>query len=169
MYSQVYLLMILSIWFTGAKNLADAGHQGTTPMDDTERDTCAAYANQPLPHYRVANRFLKKEPVYIHLYVSVDRREITRAEMIALVCKLGQENAEADTLSIQVFDRFQVATKFGPNNEGDPAGADKSRRAIYIFSREPGEAHGQRLDWLPSNEREWKRIYLGPPPARPGQ
>ncbi len=124
--------------------------------------------NQRLPDYRVANRFLKEEPVYIHLYVSVVRRDITRSRMIALVCKLAQENAEADTLSIQVFDRFQVATKFGPNNEGDPAGSDKSRRAIYMFSREPGEAHGQRLDWLPSNEREWKHIYLGPPPERPG-
>jgi hypothetical protein len=167
MSRQVQVFVILLTCFTGIRNATNIS-QGARPTDNREEDSCTAYATKPMPSYRIAKRFVKQNPVYIHLYVSLPPSEITRSMLVTLVCKLANENAQADSLSIQIFDNYRIASEFHASNEGDPAGSERHRRGLYTFSRESGEAYGQRLAWLPKKGVEWRHIYLGPPPEPVG-
>ena len=146
-----------------------ASQQNAEGTGGREGDTCAAHAGEPVPEYRIGSQYSKDGRKYIHLFVSMHRRDITRDNLIALVCKLTEENADSDGLTVHVLDSYKIASRFTfiPLGDGEPAGADQSRRAFFIFSRDPGEAYGLTLHWLPKKGQEWEHIYLGPPPPWP--
>jgi len=146
-----------------------ASQQNAEGTGDRERDTCAAHAGEPVPEYRIGSQYSKPSPNSIHLFLSMHRGDITRDNLIALVCKLTEENADEEDLYVHVFDSYKIASRFTfiPLGNGEPAGADRSLRAFFIFSRDPGEAYGLTLHWLPKKGQEWEHIYLGPPPPRP--
>lgn len=138
---------------------------------------CEAYRDKKPPRYRVARRIIRKGSANSaaptenvgELYVSVAPADFERDKLLSLGCQLGYQYSSQQSLFVWIFDDHHAAKHFNPQGEGNDRRTNLARRALYGFSRNPGPAFGQSLDWQPdrADPKVWVHIDLGPPPPLP--
>ena len=165
-------IAILSICFLCASSLV-AFQRATNQGKDKESDTCETYLKQKPPKYRLARQFHTQTNYgsALHIFVSIDQKDVTRDKLLALSCKLGIDHANEENFFVFILDTHRAAKRFNPQGEGNDRQTNLADRAFYAFSRERGDAYGQSLTWKPDryDPDRWVNIELGRPPERPAQ
>lgn len=135
----------------------------------SETDTCQKYLPSIIPKFKIVRETRKMTKSSLVLFVSVLPSDATRNRLIAVSCQLGKKYASEQNLFVWILDSERAAKKFNPQGEGNDTETNLAYLGLYGFSREPGKAHGQSLEWKPDplNFKRLVHIDLGPPPKRP--
>lgn len=177
-------IAVLSICFFCSASLIAA--QVGALARDKEKDTCGPYLGAAVPKYRIARQFRDRTEYgsSLTILLSVDQKDVTRDNLLALSCKLGADHSNEDGFFVFILDTRRAAKRFVPlGDPGNDRQTNKAYRAFYAFSREdpqlkwptpydvyaltnPRGPSGQSLSWKPdpSQPDRWVSIDLGPPP-----
>ena len=137
----------------------------------SEKDTCEKYPRDAAPKFKVVRRTRKLAASSLVLFVSAAPRDATRDRLVALSCALGRKYSSEERLFAWILATERAAKRFHPQGEGNDRQTNLAYLGLYGFSREPGDAYGQSLDWKPNplQPEHLVHIDLGPPPERPAQ
>jgi hypothetical protein len=144
--------------------------QEKAQTQNKERDTCTNYLGREGPKYRIARKF-HTETNYgsaLHIYLSINEKDVTRDNLLTLGCKLGIAYANEGSLFVRILDTRRAAKRFVPlGDPGNDRQTNMSYRGFYAFWRGK-DGSGQSLDWKPNRDdpNQWVDIDLGLPPQR---
>lgn len=132
-----------------------------------ERDDCRAQ-HEGVPKYHVVRHYTTDLKRGLALFMDIATADVTREKLVALVCRVGTDHSQEQSLFVYIFDSKRAAKRFNPQGEGNDRQSNLEYRGLYWFSREPGKAYGQSLDWRPDRDdiNSWVHIDLGPPPQK---
>lgn len=133
-------IAVLSICFFFSASLIAA--QVGALARDKAKDTCGPYLGAPVPKYRIARQFRDRTEYgsSLTILLSVDQKDVTRDNLLALSCKFGVDHANEESFFLRILDTRRAAKRFVPlGDPGNDRQTNMAYRAFYAFS------HGSRL------------------------
>jgi hypothetical protein len=129
-------------------------------------DGCLSYLAEPTPKFSIGREYRIEHGMVLN--VSIAPSLLDKDSSLRVVCKLGREHAKEQNLFVHILESASAAKLFNPQGEGNSGKTDRSYRALYSFSRDPGAGYRQSFDWKPDANKPdtWIHIDLGSPPVQ---